>query len=337
MVLVVAVMRQVQGQGVLGFQGEGVLDGPHPAGAPYPAGAVFTYLLVLYSVGVRSQRRTSVGVWLVSVLGMLVLYPDPSVLLGAIMTGVALVFGYNVRVRRAAQHRVAEEEQRTEDMRAARAVLEERARIARELHDVVAHHMSVIAIQAEAAPIKAPDDPTMLRAELAGIRTTALTALAELRRVLGVLRNGDQAPETAPQPDLSRVDELVDRARAAGTAVTVTTSGQPPAGHLPPGVGLAAYRVLQESLSNALRHAPGAPVSIDIDHCAGGLVLRVENDPPPVPPADRTPRGGQGLAGMRERVSAHGGTLTAGSTPAGGFLVWATLPPQATPVPAEAP
>jgi signal transduction histidine kinase len=328
MVLVVALMRQVYGQGVF--------DNPFPAGAPYPVGAILTYLLVLYSVGVRCERRISIGVWLVSLLGMWVLHLGSSVLLGAIMTAVALVFGYNVRVRRAAQHRVAEEEQRTEDMRAARAVLEERARIARELHDVVAHHMSVIAIQAEAAPIKSPDDPATLRAELAGIRTTALTALAELRRVLGVLRNGDRAPETTPQPDLSRVDDLVDRARAAGLAVTVTTSGQPVDN--PPGVGLAAYRVLQESLSNALRHAPGAPVRVGIDHRSGSLTVRVENDPPPAPaPLDRSPRGGQGLAGMRERVSAHGGTISAGSTPSGGFVVAATFPLQPTPAPAEAP
>jgi signal transduction histidine kinase len=296
---------------------------------PYPVGAVIMYLLVLYSVGVRCAREVSVGVWLISVLGMWILHPSPSVYLGAVMTGAALIFGYNVRVRRQAQRQVAEEEQRTEDERAARAVLEERSRIARELHDVVAHHMSVIAIQAEAAPIKAPADPVVLRAELAGIRVTALAALTELRRILGVLREGDQRPETAPQPDLADLDQLLASSRAAGLAVTMTTSGRPPP--TLGGIGLAAYRVLQESLSNALRHAPGAAVRVHLAHQEDRLELRVENDPPSSPVPGR-PRGGQGLTGMRERVGAYGGTLTVGPTAGGGFAVAATLPLDASPV-----
>jgi signal transduction histidine kinase len=305
---------------------------------PYPVGAVITYLLVLYSVGVRCAREVSIGVWLTSVLGMWILHPTPSVYLGAVMTGAALIFGYNVRVRRQAQRQVAEEEQRTEDERAARAVLEERSRIARELHDVVAHHMSVIAIQAEAAPIKAPADPVVLKAELAGIRVTALAALTELRRILGVLREGDQLPETAPQPDLADLDQLLTSSRAAGLAVTMTTSGRPPP--TLGGIGLAAYRVLQESLSNALRHAPGAAVRVHLAHHGDRLELRVENDPPPSQPSPAPPRvrGGQGLTGMRERVGAYGGTLTVGPTPGGGWQVAATVPlPEPThPLPLDA-
>jgi signal transduction histidine kinase len=299
---------------------------------PYPIGAVLTYLLVLYSVGVRCARHISVGVWLLSVLGILILTPTPVVFLGAVMTAAALLFGYNVRVRRQAQRQVAEEEQRTEDERAARAVLEERSRIARELHDVVAHHMSVIAIQAEAAPIKAPADPEVLKAELAGIRGTALEALTELRRILGVLREGDEALETAPQPDLADIDQLLTSSRAAGLAVTMTTTGRPPP--VPGGIGLATYRVLQESLSNALRHAPGAAVRVHLAYYDDRLDLRVENDrPPPTSPtrsihrpAPPRSRGGQGLTGMRERIGAYGGTLTIGPTAAGGFAVAATIP-----------
>jgi signal transduction histidine kinase len=304
---------------------------------PYPAGAVIMYLLVLYAVGVRCTRQVSVGVWLITVLGMLLLHPDPSVFLGWLMAGAALVFGYNVRVRRQAQHRVVEQEQRTEDERSARAVLAERSRIARELHDVVAHHMSVIAIQAEAAPIRAPADPELLKAELAAIRGTALEALAELRRILGVLREGDQAPDTAPQPGLSDLDGLLASSRAAGLAVSLTTSGHPPANL--GGAGLVVYRVLQESLSNALRHAPGAAVHAQLAYRAGSLRLRVENDPPPArrqalahrpalanQPASARTRGGQGLTGMRERVGAYGGSLTTGPTAAGGFAVEAVLP-----------
>ena len=291
--------------------------------SPYPIGAVVMYLLVLYAVGVRCARHISVGVWLLSLLGMLIITPDGVVLLGAVMTAAALLFGYNVRVRRQAQRQVVEEEQRTEDERAARAVLEERSRIARELHDVVAHHMSVIAIQAEAAPIKAPADPEALKAELAAIRGTALAALTELRRVLGVLREGGNGPQTAPQPDVADIDQLLASSRAAGLAVTMTTSGRPPA---PGGVGLATYRVLQESLSNALRHAPGATVRVHLAYHDDRLDLRVENDPPADRPTPPHSRGGQGLTGMRERVGAFGGTLTTGPTPAGGFSVAATIP-----------
>ena len=298
---------------------------------PYPFGAVLSYLLVLYSVGVRCARHISVGVWLLTLLGILILTPGPVWWLGAVMTAAALLFGYNVRVRRQAQRQVAEEEQRTEDERAARAVLEERSRIARELHDVVAHHMSVIAIQAEAAPIKAPNDPEVLKAELAGIRSGALAALAELRRILGILREGDDELATAPQPDLGDIDQLLASSRAAGQAVTMTTTGRPPA--TTGGVGLATYRVLQESLSNALRHAPGAPVRVRLAYHDDRLELRVENDPPP---GDHRPaphrRGGQGLTGMRERVGAYGGTLTIGPTANGGFAVAATIPYDGAPV-----
>ncbi|MGH3680724.1 MAG: sensor histidine kinase, partial [Natronosporangium sp.] len=207
MVFVVAITKQVYAY-------------PGAPDNPYSAGPVITYLLVLYAVGVRCARHVSIGVWVITAIGMLILHPSPTWFLGAIMTGAALIFGYNVRVRRQAQRQVVVEEQRTEDERSARAVLQERSRIARELHDVVAHHMSVIAIQAEAAPIKAPDDPEVLKAELASIRGTALEALTELRRVLGLLREGGGAPETAPQPGLSDLTELLASSRAAGLAVT---------------------------------------------------------------------------------------------------------------------
>jgi signal transduction histidine kinase len=323
MIFVVAVTRQVYTY-------------PGAPEHPYPAGAVIMYLLVLYSVGVRCPRHVSVGAWVVSVVGMLFLHPGPAIWLGAVMTGAALLFGYNVRVRRQAQRQVVEEEQRTEDERAARAVLQERSRIARELHDVVAHHMSVIAIQAEAAPIKAPDNAEVLKTELAGIRVTALQALAELRRTLGVLRNGEQAVETAPQPDLSGIEDLLARSRAAGQAVTLTVTGRPPA--VSGGVGLAAYRVIQESLSNALRHAPGAAVHVHLAYHDSRLDLRVENDPPAAAgPVPARPRGGQGLAGMRERVGTFGGTLTVGPTAAGGFAVAASLPSGHSPVAPEQP
>ena len=305
-------------------------------GEPYLPGVVFSYLLVLYAVGVRCSRQVSVGIWLLSFFGMWILHPDPSLFLGVIATGAALIYGYNVQVRRAAQRQVVEEERRTEDERAARAVLQERARIARELHDVVAHHMSVIAIQAEAAPIKAPDDPVVLRAELAGIRATALEALTELRRVLGVLReqnrdapnqgiaDGGPEPDTAPQPGLGDLDSLVAGARSVGSPVTLTVHGRQP--ECSRAVALATYRVLQEALSNVRRHAPGAPVEVEVGYHPDRITLRVENGPSAHPPTAGGGGGGQGLVGMRERVSACGGSLTTGPTAAGGFRVEAGLP-----------
>lgn len=156
-------------------------------------------------------------------------------------------------------------------------MLTERQRIARELHDVVAHHMSMIAIQAEAAPYKVEAVPDETRRDLAEIRATALDALTELRRILGVLRAEDGA-ETAPQPSLERIDELVANARGAGLRVETRFSGD--LGGLPPGVGLTAYRILQEALSNAMRHAPGSRVDVEVSRDDGLVWLGVVNGPP---------------------------------------------------------
>ena len=231
-----------------------------------------------------------------------------------------------VRVRRSGERQLAEQERRHSGER---ALLEERQRIARELHDVVAHHMSVIAIQAEAAPYKTADPPPELVESFAEIRASALAGLAELRRVLGVLRTGAQ--DTVPQPGLADLDTLLDSARSGGVSVTVTRSGNPVP--LPDGVDLSAYRIVQEALSNAMRHAPGSHVRVHLAYRPGSLALEVRNDagPRPVPvlvgSADRAAAGGgHGLVGMRERAAMLGGSLEAGPTPDGGFGVTAVLP-----------
>ncbi|MEU8144426.1 sensor histidine kinase [Nonomuraea sp. NPDC048901] len=289
---------------------------------PYTVGLAVMYLLVTYSVAVRGDRRITVAVWVISVLTAWIVHPDSMVLV-TIMVTVSLLFGYNVRVRRNATTRLAEEERRSRLAEGAQAVLEERARIARELHDVVAHHMSVIAIQAEAVPLKAAGDPARLEAGLAEIRSLSLEAIAELRQVLGVLRDQDGRTDTAPQPGLDRLDELVSNARAAGLTVGVELPKQP-LGALPPAVGLSAYRIVQESLSNAMRHAPGATVAVVVACDDDALRLHVTNG------AGATAGGpegtGQGLVGMRERAALLGGTLQAGPIEGGGFQVTATLP-----------
>ncbi|MGI5271031.1 sensor histidine kinase [Nonomuraea sp. CA-218870] len=288
---------------------------------PYTAEIVISYLLVAYSVAVRCDRRITGAAWVISVVVMWIAFPN-SVPLGSVMVGAVMLLGHNVRLRRGATERLALEERRSQEAMGAQAVLEERARIARELHDVVAHHMSVIAIQAEAVPLKAAGDPAQLEAGLAGIRALSLEAIAQLRQVLGVLRDEDGRTDTAPQPGLAQVDDLVANARAAGLSVLVKLPESVEG--VPQTVGMSAYRIVQESLSNAMRHAPGATVMIDVRRDEQGVRLHVTNGPGTS--SARSPGAGHGLVGMRERAALLGGTLEAGPVPVGGFQVTAVLP-----------
>ena len=201
-------------------------------------------------------------------------------------------------------------------------IMEERARIARELHDVVAHHVSVIAVQAETARLTTPEMPEEGKERLAAIGQTARDSLTELRRLLGVLR-ADGSPEAArsPQPGLGRLAELIDSARTAGTPVRLTLEGD--VTPLPPGVDLTAYRIVQEALTNARRHAPGASVDVTLGYEEDALRLRVSDDGPGPPAADTS---GHGLLGMQERATMVGGRLTTGPGDDGGFVVEAELP-----------
>jgi len=209
------------------------------------------------------------------------------------------------------------------DAEQGRTRMAERARIARELHDVVAHHVSMISVQAEAARLTTPGLPDQGRERLRQISATARDAMAELRRVLGVLReDGPAAPDRAPQPGLARLDELTGRALVTGGAVRVLVSGEPRP--LPAGVDVSAYRILQEALTNVRRHAPGADVEVEVAYAARGVRLRVRDDGPGPPEGHGS---GHGLLGMRERVTMAGGRLYAGPAEDGrGFLVDAELP-----------
>lgn len=201
----------------------------------------------------------------------------------------------------------------------------ERARISRELHDVVAHHISMIAVEAETARLTVPGMPAAGAARLSSIGDTARAALTEMRRLLGVLRE-DAGPGTAtrrPQPGLRQLNELLDAARdASGAGARLIVSG--PLAALDPGVELAAYRIVQEALTNARRHAPGAAVDVELHYTGDELRLRVRDNGPGPPGAP--PGGGHGLLGMRERAAAVGGELRTGSAAGGGFLVEARLP-----------
>jgi signal transduction histidine kinase len=223
---------------------------------------------------------------------------------------------------------------RAREQTAAASLLEhaargERARIARELHDVVAHHITMIALQAEAARLTTPGMPPDGARRLTAIGDTARTALTEMRRLLGVLREdvGIEPVERAPQPGLRQLYALLDEVRDAGTVgVRLIISG--PVGPLDHGIELTAYRIVQEALTNARRHAPGAAVDVELRFRHDELHVRVVDNGPGPPVAHSVP--GHGLAGMRERAAMAGGTVTAGPGRGAGFLVEAVLPTKGT-------
>ncbi|TQM15754.1 sensor histidine kinase [Pseudonocardia kunmingensis] len=206
---------------------------------------------------------------------------------------------------------------------AQRRVQDERDRIARELHDVVAHHMSVIAVRAVSASRRIPDVSDAAAREFADLGTGAREALGELRQLLGVLRD-DTGPELEPQPGLGDLSRLAERTRGAGSSVALSVAE--PSG-VPAAAAVSAYRIVQEALSNVSRHATGARVHVRVGPDEGGtqLVVEVVNDPPPGPSAPGV-SGGHGLDGMRERARLLGGACVAGPTPSGGFRVRAELP-----------
>jgi signal transduction histidine kinase len=295
---------------------------PGSIGGPdVPVAGALVYALCLYAVTVRAKPRIVIAAAIATVIGAA--FVDTAVVpQGVFLAVVPVLLGVVVRVRRSGARQLAEQERRHSGER---ALLEERQRIARELHDVVAHHMSVIAIQAEAAPYKTADPPAELVESFGEIRASALAGLTELRRVLGVLRTGGQ--DTTPQPGLDELDSLLDSARSGGVSVTVTCSGEPVT--LPEGVDLSAYRIVQEALSNAMRHAPGSRVVVQVAYRLGSLALEVRNDAVAsvlVGSGAREAGGGHGLVGMRERATMLGGSLEAGPTEDGGFLVSAVLP-----------
>jgi signal transduction histidine kinase len=201
--------------------------------------------------------------------------------------------------------------------------MEERARIARELHDIVAHHLSVIAVQTETARLTSPKLSADARGRFEAIGATARDALTETRRLLGLLREdvaGDA--ERAPQPGLDRLAELIDTARDAGTPVRLILQGK--VVQLPAGPDLAAYRIVQEALTNARRHAPGAAVDVEVTYGESALTLRIKDYGPG--PADGELTAGHGLVGMRDRAVIAGGAFSFGAAEGGGFVVDATLP-----------
>jgi signal transduction histidine kinase len=235
----------------------------------------------------------------------------------------SLVVGESVRKRGIAVAALGATQEAMAESTRAQTVMEERARIARELHDIVAHHLSVIAIESEAARLTSPELSPEAGGRLESIASTAREALTETRRLLGVLREDTRGEaDRAPQPGLDDVDALVEKARATGTNVNLTRQGD--VARLPLSIDLAAYRIVQEALTNARRHAAGAAVDIEVLYGGEALRLRVRDHGPGVPGGELL--AGHGLMGMRERATLAGGFFFAGPAEGGGFEVEATLP-----------
>ncbi|MEU0004199.1 histidine kinase [Streptomyces sp. NPDC006314] len=299
---------------------------------PWLPSSFLSHLMVLTVVAVRTRPRTAAWMWALTALygfwaeaafGWEHYDTDvgPMLILSALILLVVTVR----QTRRQAQQEVTAQQTETAVERSRRTLLEERTTIARELHDVVAHHMSVVAIQAEAAPYRVENPPPELENAFATIRENAVAALTELRRVLGVVRAEDYEAPDAPQPTLADLDGLLANVREAGLAVEKAVTGA--VRELPQGVELSAYRIVQEALSNTLRHAPGAGARVEIGYVLGGLGLRIVNGPPPAPALVKpSPGAGHGITGMRERVSMLGGEMTTGPTAGGGYEVTVFLP-----------
>ena len=231
------------------------------------------------------------------------------------------------RFQRRWRERAAELERLTEELTAERAlrvqeaVHEERARIARELHDVVAHNVSVMTVQATAAGRVLEDDPAAARGALAAIESVGRSTVDEMRQLLGVLRAPDDELALAPQPSLAGLGELVANVREAGLPVELVVEGDPV--QLPPGVDLSAYRIVQEALTNALKHAGPARARVTVSYTDDGVALEIVDDG--LGESGRT-GSGHGLVGMRERVAVFGGKLEAGARREGGWALRARFP-----------
>ena len=294
------------------------------SGEPTVAGLA-AQLIALYRIG-RTRPPQLAAVLCVPFL-ILALTSHASVLavLFAALAPAAAGAGIAVRARREARTRTAAGEALADTL-SQHTARGERARIARELHDVVAHHISMIVVQAETARLTTPGLPAAGARRLTEIGDTARAGLTEMRRLLGVLREvaGATVPDRHPQPGLPQLAELIDAAReASGAGTRLIVSG--PVAEFDSGVELAAYRIVQEALTNARRHAPGAAVDVELRYEQDALRLRIR-DNGPGPDQATEPAAGHGLLGMRERALAVGGSLRTGAAPGGGFCVEALLP-----------
>jgi signal transduction histidine kinase len=295
-------------------------------GSPEGMGVALIPMVAAYSVAIREDRRRALtGLAAIAGLGVAWLAFDPltvrpiQYVQGSswlLLWLVAWLLGAYLRARSLVQQGLVREREE----RALTAVAEERNRIARELHDVVGHSVSVMTVQASAVRRLMRPDQEKERAALETVEAAGREALTEMRRMVGVLRSGDVAPNLAPPPTLGQLGGLADNFRRAGLDVVLETDGTPVP--LPPGLDLTAYRLVQEALTNTLRHAHATRAVVHVGYCDEALRISVRDDgegPDGAPP-------GTGLLGMRERVGVYGGTLVTGAADGGGFELRADLP-----------
>lgn len=310
--------------------------------APQGGEVLFPTLIVLYSVAAHADfRRACAGLAIAFAAALIegvqdaevVTFGDLVVVEGfffVFLGGAAWLVGRYVRGRRQEVERADDRTarlRREEGESARLAVAAERGRIARELHDVIAHSVSLMGVQAGAVERVLETDPEQAREALRSIQLTARESVEELRRLLGILRTDERGTSLAPQPGLGALESLVDDNRQAGLQVELRVEGE---GHrLPAGVELSAYRVAQEALTNVRKHAPGSAASVLLRYRQDEVEVWVVNTRPTAANGSGTPptRGtGHGIVGMRERVALYGGSLEAGGEPDGGFAVRARLP-----------
>jgi signal transduction histidine kinase len=317
-----------------GYRPESLAFGPNPE-TPIPL--TFVLFAAAYSLGAHASfRRAAAGLLIATPVVIelsqhgglgLAFSSDGSssagVTLSMFQLAAFLLAGVLVRARRQGALRAAWNA--AVQRRAEQAAAAERARIARELHDIVAHHLSVVVLHAAGARASGGADPETL----AEIEDSGRRALTETRRLFGVLREPDEETGRAPQPGISELPALAGSLRAAGLEVSLAIDGYHPS--LPPAVDVSAYRIVQEALTNVLRHAGPARAEVTVECTDSAVTIEVTDDGPgnPAPPAAKEEGevgGGQGLTGMRERVALFGGDLRAGPRPGGGFAVCARLP-----------
>jgi signal transduction histidine kinase len=287
--------------------------------------SVIAGLLAVYTVAAHSSRQVALfgAVFAYAVIAGTVLRGTGGLGWGLVLVGGAWAAGTAIGARHAQAEAAVErarELERERESLALQAVADERVRIARELHDVVTHSVSVMVVQAGAADQVLPPGGDQAREALAAIQTTGRQALRELRRLLGVLRTEDGEPTLGPQPGLAAVDEIAQKVRQAGTPVAVRVEGS---ARLPAGVDLAAFRIVQEALTNALKHAPGREIEVRIGYRSDALDIEVANA---VARVNGVRQNGHGLIGMRERAQLYGGSVDAAADESGRFVVRAHLP-----------
>ena len=297
------------------------------------AGFLLVFFLSLYSLG-----RHTVGheVWLggLCVLGYIVVfiagdkasspYDLGDVAFATGFVGGPWAAGLAIRLRREREQTLSARNAQLhaeQEEQARRAVAAERSRIARELHDVVSHAIAVTVLQARGARRMLGSDDEAVRRSLDAIELTNTQALGDMRRLLSLLRDAEDGPRDDPQPSLARLETLVGRLRESGLAVDLSVTGRPDG--LPPGVDLSAYRIVQEALTNVLKHAPGAHARVSVGYGDSELEVTVSDDGSAVSTGDGR---GHGLVGIRERVAVVGGRVEAGPADDGGFVVRARLP-----------